>query len=401
MTLDRSFAVPFVHRLRFSESVFSAGNQALDGVLNPDEGRPARVLVVVDDGLLRAAPALGGQIQDFLLSRRGRIESAGAVVGVPGGEICKNDRAVLDRLLAEMHRARLCRRSYVLAVGGGAVLDVAGYAASIFHRGVRLVRVPSTTLAQADSGVGVKSAVNLFQTKNLVGAFSPPWAVVNDEQMLTTLSDEHWRGGFSEAVKVALIKDAAMYSQIRAGASNLRQRDMRTAIPIVRRSAILHIEHITSGGDPFEFERARPLDFGHWAAHKLEQMTGFELSHGFAVAIGVALDTVYGELCGLTEAGVAEDVCGCLKAIGLPVWHPMLTQTDILFNGLQEFREHLGGILTVTLVRRPGVAHEVHEFEPDVLRRAVARLQEWSAGATATGGSMTGATATRSGRCVT
>lgn len=399
MTLDRSFEVPFVHRLRFSEGVFAAGNEVLDGLLTPDEERPARVLVAVDDGLARAAPALVGQIEEFLSSRRGRVEAAGPVVMVPGGERCKNDRAVLDALLTEMHRARLCRRSYVLVVGGGAVLDVVGYAAAIFHRGVRLVRVPSTTLAQADSGVGVKSAVNLFETKNLVGAFGAPWGVVNDEGLLETLGDEHWRDGFAEAVKVALLKDAALYAQVRELAPRLRARDMAAAIPVIRRSAVLHLEHITAGGDPFEFRHARPLDFGHWAAHKLEQMTGFELSHGHAVAIGVALDTAYAELAGLADAGLGADVASCLRAIGLPVWHPRLMQTDTLLEGLQEFREHLGGVLTVTLVRRPGVAFDVHEVDAATVRGAVARLREFSGGAPVKRPGC-GTPAAKAGRCV-
>jgi 3-dehydroquinate synthase len=401
--LDRSFAVPFVHRLRFSEGVFGAGNEVLDGLLAPEDGRPARVLVAVDDGLLRAMPALKEQIEAFLSSRRGRIESAGPVIAVPGGETCKNDRTVLDTLLAAMHRARLCRRSYVLVVGGGAVLDVVGYAASIFHRGVRLVRVPSTTLAQADSGVGVKSAVNLFETKNLVGAFCPPWAVVNDERLLSTLSDDHWRDGFSEAVKVALLKDPELYALIRTSAPRLRARDMQAAIPIIRRSAILHLEHITGGGDPFEFRHARPLDFGHWAAHKLEQMTGFELSHGHAVAVGVGLDTMYAELSGLADAGLGAQVATCLQEIGLPVWHPVLAQTDRLLDGLQEFREHLGGVLTVTLIRRPGVPLDVHEIDPATVRRSVTRLQELSEGGAHADGPPTKravAAAAKTSRCV-
>jgi 3-dehydroquinate synthase len=290
--------VPYVHRLRFTEDVFGAGNPVLDEVLTTDGDGPSRILVAVDDGLLAAAPSLRGQIEAFLAARAGRTDAQGGPLPVPGGETCKNDRAVLDMLLGAMHRARLCRRSYVVAVGGGAVLDVVGYAAAIFHRGVRLVRVASTTLAQGDSAVGVKSAVNLFGVKNLVGAFSPPWAVINDERMLTTLSDEHWRGGFAEAVKVALLKDASLYTLVRNAAPRVKAREMQTAVPIIRRSALLHLEHITAGGDPFEFKHARPLDFGHWSAHKLEQMTGFAVSHGHAVSIGLALDTAYAELTG-------------------------------------------------------------------------------------------------------
>ena len=373
--VDRSFAVPFIHRLRFTEGVFRAGNDTLPLLLERDERGPARVMVVFDEGLLHAAPTLVNDARAFIESHAD-IAPAGPIITIPGGETCKNDRAVLDRLLEAMHRERLCRRSYVLVVGGGAVLDVVGYAAAIFQRGIRLIRVPSTTLAQADSGVGVKNAVNAFGTKNLLGTFAPPWAVVNDERLLRHLSDEHWRDGFSEAVKVALLKDAPFYHELRANAARLRDRDPAAAIPAVRRSATLHLQHITGGGDPFEFRHARPLDFGHWAAHKLEQMTGFALSHGHAVSIGVALDCLYAEFMGEAEAGLADEVAGCLATIGLPVWHPMLAQTGALLAGLEEFREHLGGMLTVTMVRSPGVAFDVHYIDPDTMTRAAAGLAD-------------------------
>jgi 3-dehydroquinate synthase len=373
---DRSFVVPFVHRLRFTEGVFDAGNGVLGDLLEADERGPARVLICIDEGLMKASPSLRRQAEEFLAGQPDRIQAAGPIISVPGGEVCKNDRSVLDSLLAAMHRARLCRRSYVLVIGGGAVLDVVGYAAAIFHRGIRLVRVPSTTLAQADSGVGVKNAVNAFGTKNLLGTFATPWAVVNDERLLVHLSEEHWRDGFSEAVKVALLKDGAFYEEIRRIAPRLRARDMGRAIPVIRRSAELHIQHITGGGDPFEFRHARPLDFGHWAAHKLEAMTGFSLSHGHAVSIGVVLDCLYAELCGEADRGLAEHVGACLAQIGLPVWHPMLAQTGALLAGLEEFREHLGGLLTITLVRAPGSAFDVHHIDAGIMGRAVEGLRE-------------------------
>ena len=137
-------------------------------------------------------------------------------------------------------------------LGGGAVLDAVGFAAAAAHRGVRLVRVPTTTLAQADSGVGVKNGINAFGKKNFLGTFSPPWAVINDEAFLQTLSDRDWRCGIAEAVKVALLKSERFFDQIGEAVPRLRMRDEQALIPIVRRSAWLHLHHITDGGDPFE-----------------------------------------------------------------------------------------------------------------------------------------------------
>jgi 3-dehydroquinate synthase len=178
-------------------------------------------------------------------------------------------------MLQAMNAADLDRRSYVVAVGGGAVLDAVGFAAATAHRGIRLVRLPTSTLGQGDSGVGVKNGVNLFRKKNWLGTFAVPWAVINDARMLHSLSDRDFVCGFSESVKVAMLKDAAMFDQLCEVAERIRRRDMQAAWPMLRRSALLHLDHITRGGDPFEMQLARPLDFGHWSAHRLESMTDF------------------------------------------------------------------------------------------------------------------------------
>jgi 3-dehydroquinate synthase len=279
-------------------------------------------------------------------------------------------------MLKVFHAANLDRRSYVVVVGGGAVLDAVGFAASIAHRGLRLVRLPTTTLGQADSGVGVKNGVNLFGKKNWLGAFAVPWAVINDTAMLATLPDRDFVCGFSEAVKVSLLKDPAMFAGLCASAGKVRRRDLSAALPVIRESAEWHRRHITLGGDPFESREARPLDFGHWSAHKLEAMTDFQLRHGEAVAIGVAIDTLYSSMAlGLPEADALR-VVACLRDLGFPLDHPALTHTGALFDGLEEFRQHLGGRLTVTMLRGVGEPVDVHEIDDEMMRAAIARLKE-------------------------
>src|SRR5204862_5030044 len=127
---------------------------------------------------------------------------------VPGGERAKQSPALIAALHADLQRLGIDRQSFVVAIGGGALLDAVGYAAATAHRGVRLVRVPTTVLAQSDSGVGVKNGVNAFASKNFVGTFAPPFATVNDSSFLPTLPQRQWCGGLAEAVKVALLKDA-------------------------------------------------------------------------------------------------------------------------------------------------------------------------------------------------
>ena len=282
-------------------------------------------------------------------------------------------------MLKCINAADLDRRSYIVVVGGGAVLDAVGLAAAVSHRGIRLVRLPTTTLAQADSGVGVKNSVNLFDKKNWVGTFAVPWAVVNDAALLETLPDRDFVCGFSEAVKVSLLKDPECFEEICCAADSIRLRDADAARPIIRRSAELHLRHITQGGDPFEALEARPLDFGHWSAHKLEVLSGFELRHGEAVAIGVAVDAVYSSLVhGLPEQDAIR-VLDCLARLGLPLGHPALQDSDALFEGLEEFRQHLGGRLTVTMLRDVGRPIDVHEIDRSQMQAAVDRVVGFAA----------------------
>ena len=195
----------------------------------------------------------------FLLPFLGAL--AAPVLTVPGGEAIKNGLEPLHRIQQAIQDARLCRHSYVVAIGGGAVLDVAGYAAALAHRGVRLIRVPTTVLAQDDSGVGVKNGINAYgHQKNYLGTFAPPAAVINDSSFLTSLSDRDWRGGISEAIKVALIKDARFFDFIERNAAKLTARHLPTMEKVVRRSAELHLTHIATSGDPFELGSARPLE---------------------------------------------------------------------------------------------------------------------------------------------
>jgi 3-dehydroquinate synthase len=288
----------------------------------------------------------------------------------------KNDIHAIQPILTEFHAARLDRRSYVVVIGGGAVLDTVGFAAAIAHRGLRLVRVPTTTLAQADSGVGVKNGVNLFHTKNWLGAFAVPWAVINDAHLLQSLSDRDFLGGFSEAVKVALLKDHRLFDDLCQAAPRIRRRDMPVCLPLIRRSAELHLEHIAQGGDPFEMLEARPLDFGHWSAHKLEAMTGFALRHGEAVAMGIAIDTVYASLALGLDASVATRVVACLTQLGFVLDHPQLGDLPQLLAGLEEFRQHLGGRLTLTMLRGIGQPVDVHEIDPHLMGRAVEQVRQ-------------------------
>jgi len=373
--LDLPFHVPFTHRLRFTHDVFGADEATLVALFEPSGERIPRVQFWLDEDVANANPQLKQRLWGFTRRHADRFQTIGNVQMVPGGEAVKNDVHVVERMLKCINAADLDRRSYIVVIGGGAVLDAVGFAAAIAHRGIRLVRVPTTTLAQADSGIGVKNSINLFAKKNWCGTFAVPWAVVNDEQVLASLPDRDFMCGFSEAVKVSLLKDADFFSRLCKAASAIARRDASIYRGTIRESAIWHLRHITAGGDPFEALEARPLDFGHWSAHKLEVMTEFGLRHGEAVGIGVAIDAVYSSLKFGFPKTDAERVLTCLRDLGLPLSHPALSRTGELFAGLEEFRQHLGGRLTVTMLEAVGEPIDVHEIDHELMKVAIDRVR--------------------------
>lgn len=365
-----SFSVQWHHRVLTCRDAFTDSGAELAQLFG-DSSSPARVLCVLDGGLTKASPALPDRIAAWAQAQSDRIDLAGTPLTVPGGEQAKNDRTVFDQVVRAIHDRRICRQSFVLAVGGGAMLDAVGLAAATSHRGVRLVRLPSTTLGQADAGVGVKNGINAFGAKNLIGTFAPPWAVVNDATLLPTLTDRDWRAGLSEAIKVALLKDESLLIDIEHAAVALQNRDLDVMERIATRTADLHVAHIVHGGDPFEISRARPLDFGHWSAHQLEQMTGFRLSHGDAVGIGLMIDLHYAALALGGSQSLVRRVASCLQSLGFPLCCDAMSDHDRLLDGLERFREHLGGAMAITMVTEPEHFQEVSSIDRDVMRQAI------------------------------
>jgi 3-dehydroquinate synthase len=383
--IRQTVRVDFEYPVYFATGVLSPSNLLLrDVIARSCDESPSRLIVVVDDGVVRHHPHVIDQINEYCQRHRTVLTLAGPIVVVPGGEVVKNDLRHVDDIHHAINQAGLCRHSYVIAIGGGAVLDAVGYAAATAHRGIRLIRVPTTVLAQDDSAMGVKNGVNAFGKKNYLGTFAPPFAVINDSTFLTTLSDRDWRAGVSEAIKVALIKDRSFFDFLEQHATSLRQRDSSAMEQVIRRCAALHLTHIATGGDPFELGSSRPLDFGHWSAHKLEQLTHHRLGHGEAVAVGIALDTTYSYLAGYLPEDDWRRIISLLPAMGLSVYVPELEHDlhvedapSSVLRGLDEFREHLGGTLTILMLRSIGAPFDVHEIRRDVMIRSIGVLRDF------------------------
>jgi 3-dehydroquinate synthase len=365
----------------FTRAVWEPENPVVvDALSRLESDRRHRVLMVIDEQVARAQPWLVDRIDEYFQTHRDRLSLASRPVLVPGGEPTKNDIVHPFRLLQHVNDTRLDRQSFMAVIGGGAVLDMVSFAAAIAHRGVRVVRFPTTVLAQGDSGIAVKTSINLFGKKNFIGTFTPPFAVINDTDALQTLSHRDKIAGVSEAVKVAVLKSPPFYGWLEAQAARIAAGELDALATVVREAAELHLAHICGNGDPFELGSARPLDFGHWSAHKLESMTGFRVRHGEAVAIGMALDITYSVLAGHLDRVTAERILRLLDALGFQLWDDAFAEREAdgrysLAQGLQEFREHLGGELHVTLLRAIGDGFEVTEMDEARVADAIGILE--------------------------
>ncbi len=340
-----------------------------------------KVLVVLDEALSLAQPRLAASIESYFGASSRSCELVCSPVVIEGGERTKNSYFHVSEIQSLVDRFHIDRHSYIIAIGGGALLDMVGLAAATAHRGVRHIRLPTTTLAQNDSGVGVKNGINAFGKKNFIGSFAPPFAVVNDFLLLKSCPPRDRRAGYAEAVKVALIRDRVFFEWLEQQAAQLKRFTPKPMEELIRRCAELHVNHIATSGDPFEFGSARPLDFGHWSAHKLEQLSDYRLRHGEAVAIGIALDAIYSRRRQYLESEECDRILRVLEALGFELFTPELMHQDTggvstLLRGLEEFREHLGGELTITLLQGIGRGFEVHEIDHEIMLAAIQELSD-------------------------
>ncbi|WP_194972384.1 3-dehydroquinate synthase [Aquiflexum lacus] len=369
--IEQTFAVPFRYQVCFLEGIFDLTNPLLATFL--DNGKKAKAFFVVDSGVTNAFPNLLNDIRKYADAYQNKFILSAEPLIVEGGEISKNDEATFKKIVDATSIFGIDRHSYIVGIGGGAVLDMVGFAAAISHRGIRHIRIPTTVLSQNDSGVGVKNGINAYGKKNYLGTFAPPFAVINDFNFLTTLDDRDWRSGISEAIKVALIKDIEFFEWLEKNATALANREMAPMQKLIIKCAQMHMDHI-AGKDPFESGSARPLDFGHWAAHKLEHLTQYQVRHGEAVAIGIALDSTYSYLKGMISKVDLMRIINLMKALGFGIYAHELSGKELL-KGLEEFREHLGGELTITLLESMGQGVEVHQMDNDLILQSIDQLK--------------------------
>jgi len=372
-----TISMSYEHQIHFTRGVFAPDNPVLKKILTAKHASlVSRVLIVMDENLAAAQPRLCHAINDYFSRDETAFKLVCPPVLISGGEAAKNSEVSVKRIYSTIEQHGLDRHAYVIAIGGGALLDVAGFAAATAHRGMRHIRIPTTVLSQDDAGVGIKNGINAFGKKNFIGTFSPPLAVINDFEMLASLPDREKRAGYIEAIKVALIRDHAFYTFIEENLVSLREFEPTVMEELIYRCAEAHVRHIATGGDPFELGSARPLDFGHWVAHKLEQLSEFKIHHGEAVAIGISVDVIYSRLAGFLDAQTAERILKLIEGFGFDLQADELRRKDsdgelLVIKGLEEFREHLGGMLAITLLKDIGHGFEVHHMDREKIKEAI------------------------------
>lgn len=373
------FSIPCQYPVYFEHHVWSSQNTVLETVMR--EGNVRKVQIIAEEKILDGFPALPAQIQakiDPLVSCC--TPATPLIIRTAGGESSKEIECAL-KLCRQFEEAGLCRHSAVIAIGGGAFLDVVGFAAALTHRGIRLIRMPTTTLSQADSGVGVKNGVNAFGKKNFIGTFQPPFAVINDFIFLSALPSQEWVAGIPEALKVSLIKDKTFFNWLILQGKKLKNRDQSVMETMIERSAVCHLNHIASGGDPFETGSARPLDFGHWAAHKLETMSQYRIGHGSAVATGILIDAAIAVQRGLIAEFLFQQIHDFFSFLEFDVFPAELSEflpngSPAILKGLEEFREHLGGDLQITLPNGIGSLIQTDYIDDNEVITALKKMSE-------------------------
>jgi 3-dehydroquinate synthase len=305
--------------------------------ISPTTPPPAAYDVIVEPGALTRLPSLlaaaaPGHHYLIIADRnladrygemvRAALEGAGfraSLLTFDPGEASKT-RETWAQLTDAMVALGAGRDSVVIALGGGVTGDLAGFVAATYLRGVPLVQIPTSLLAMLDSAVGGKTGVDLPTGKNLVGAFHSPRLVVADPLVLETLPLPEIRAGLAEAVKHGAIADAAYFEWIEGAAPRILDRDPEALTTLVRRSVEIKAEF--AAADPFETGPRKALNFGHTIGHALEALHGYEIPHGFAVAIGLVTEASLGERLGITGPGTAAQLRRLLEVLGLPTEPP-------------------------------------------------------------------------------
>lgn len=303
-----------------------------------------------------------------IVQRGLRLSNRNAVHLFSDSESAKNLGSV-EQIARSLSRARADRKSLVIAVGGGVVGDVAGFAAASYLRGVALVHVPTTLVAQVDSSIGGKTGVNLPEGKNLVGAFYPPRLVITDPDLLRSLPPREFRGGLAEVIKHAVIADAPMFALLEKELDNVLRRDRDVLGSLIPRNVQIKA-HVVSR-DERESGLREILNFGHTFAHALESVTHYRrYQHGEAVAWGMMAAAFLGHEIRLTPAEEVSRIVSLVCRLGrLPLWPSV--SPSVLLKAMRSDKKSRSGVLRFVLSPRMGRARTFDNVPSDAVERVL------------------------------
>jgi 3-dehydroquinate synthase len=322
---------------------------------------------LVTDEVVR--PLVAEQLQNQLRSHS--IDTT--LIALPPGESAKTIETVLD-LCQQLLAQGFDRSSLLLAVGGGVVGDITGFAAAIYMRGIPYIQIPTTLLAQVDSSLGGKTGVDLPSGKNLLGAFHQPRLVLSDLDVLTSLSSDARRDGFSEVIKAALIEDPELFSVLEREGADLLDTDNPHLETIIAKACEVKCRVVNR--DEHESGLRRILNFGHTLGHALEAATNYDITHGQAVAAGMAVAIRFSQRwAGLTQ-DEADRALALIRNVGLPTELPRDIHPESLLSALEKDKKIQAGICHFVLISNIGHAI-IHSIPVEDLRQSLTQIQEF------------------------
>lgn len=376
--INQSFDIKHTYKIYFTKNIFASNNKVLINELNKDNLSEKNVIIIIDKNVIKYHLYLIEKIKNYFNTYKDYIKIMCEPIILTGGERVKNHYVIIKYIYKIIDKFKICKQSYLIAIGGGTIQDIAGYIASTAHRGLKLIRIPTTVLSQDDSGVGVKNGINFNNKKNFIGCFSTPYLVINDYNFLLSLTDKQIIDGISEAIKVSLIKDSCFFKYIEDNCQINKKENVLENI--IYKCAKLHAEHISKYGDPFEKTSSRPLDFGHWIAHKLETLSEYKISHGESVAIGIIIDSTYSYLIRILKRSEWKRIIKTFIKLKFKIFSYFLLKKKnekyLIFDGLNEFKEHLGGKLTITLLKSIGKKFDVHHVNKKLYIKSIKLVEK-------------------------
>jgi 3-dehydroquinate synthase len=274
---------------------------------------------------------------------------------------------VIDHLIAHHHN----RSTTLIALGGGVVGDITGFVAATYQRGVAFIQIPTTLLAQVDSSVGGKTAVNHPRGKNMIGAFYQPRLVLADLDVLASLPSRDYLCGIAEIIKYGVIRDRAFFEWLEANVDALLRRDVAALAHAVMTSCSIKAE-IVAADEREEGERAI-LNFGHTFGHAIENLTTYEYAHGEAVAIGMVMASDLSMRLGWLERGAARRIKALIEAFGLPVSLPANLAPTRIREVMGMDKKVRDGQLRLVLARALGAVHVSDNFDPQALATTLSK----------------------------